>query len=201
MKFILGKKLEMTQSFMQDGRVMPVTAVQAGPCQVVRVKTKEKDGYEAVEIGFGEKKKIKKPIKGHLKGLPNFRYLKEFRVIETKDYKKGQKIDVSAFKTGEMVKITGISKGKGFQGVMKRHGFHGGPGSHGDKDQHRMPGSIGATGPQHVFKGTKMAGRMGGERVTVKNLEIIEINKDKSLLLIKGAIPGARNSLVMITSE
>ncbi|PIP18037.1 MAG: 50S ribosomal protein L3 [Parcubacteria group bacterium CG23_combo_of_CG06-09_8_20_14_all_35_9] len=209
MKFILGKKIEMTQKFKENGKAIPVTVIEAGPCFITQIKTKEKEGYEAVRIGFGFKKKINKPLKGHLEKIKNeklkmknggIRWLREFRVPNPK-LKVGEAIDVSIFQKGDKVKISGISKGKGFQGVVKRHGFHGSPASHGHKDQLRMPGSIGATDAARVFKGTRMAGRMGGERVTVKNLEIIEINKDKNLLIVKGAVPGARNSLVEIRGD
>lgn len=202
MKFILGKKLEMTQKFMEDGTVVPVTAVVAGPCTVTQVRTSEKDGYNAIQIGFLVKKKLNKPETGHLKGLDNFRYLQEFRVgeIDNKEtLKRGDEINVENFEVGDVVKVSGISKGKGFQGVVKRHHFAGSPASHGHKDQLRMPGSIGATGPARVFKGVRMPGRMGNSRVTVKNLKVIEIDKDKNIIFIKGAIPGARNGLVEIT--
>lgn len=198
MKFILGKKIEMSQRFKEDGTVIPVTLVAAGPCKVTQVKTKEKDGYNAVQIGFGFKKKINKPLAGHLKELENFSYLKEVRVEKPEDYKRGQEITLSIFAPGDKVKVIGSSKGKGFAGVVKRHGFHGHPPTHGHKDAERMPGSIGSGGIQRVFKGLRMAGRMGGERVTIKNLEIVEIDKKNNVLALKGAIPGARGSLVMI---
>lgn len=200
----------MTQVWQGD-KVSAVTRVQAGPCLVVQVKTNKGDGYQAVQIGFSKRKEknIKKPQRGHMKGLGNFRYLREFRIspINAKErqdeigLKRGDKIDVSIFETGDNVKVTGISKGKGFQGVVKRHGFHGAPKSHGTKDQLRMPGSIGATGPAHVFKGKKMPGQMGGDKVTVANLEIIEVDRDNNVLLIKGAVPGARNGLVLIEGK
>ncbi len=199
MKFILGKKIEMRQKFNDEGNVIPLTVIQAGPCIVVQVKTSGNDGYQAVQIGFDKKKNINKALKGHLKDLGDFRYLKEFKIDELK-FKKGDKIDVSVFKQGERVIISGTSKGKGFQGVVKRHGFAGGPKTHGNKDQLRMPGSIGSTGPQRVFKGVRMAGRMGGDRVSLKNLEIIEVIPEKNLILVKGAVPGARNSLLEIRS-
>lgn len=201
MKFIIGKKVEMTQRFAEDGNVVPCTVIQAGPCFVVQVKNAERDGYQAVQIGFEEKKKLIKPEQGHLESLPRLRYLKEFRVDNPGDIKRGQKIDVSVFKPGDAVEVEGVSKGKGFQGVMKRHGFKGGPGSHGNKDQARMPGSVGPTEPQHVFKGVRMAGRMGGEQVTVKNLKVVEVEKDKNLIFINGAVPGARHGLVLILGE
>ncbi|HDQ22562.1 MAG TPA: 50S ribosomal protein L3 [Candidatus Uhrbacteria bacterium] len=199
MKFILGKKLEMTQKFQADGSVVPVTIVAAGPCFIIQIKKNDEDGYKAAQIGYQENnKKTNKPLSGHLKDKFKAKYLKEFRLSEDEEYQEGQKITVSVFEKGEKVKVSGISKGKGFQGVVKRHGFHGHPTTHGTKDAVRMPGSIGATGAHHVLKGLRMAGRMGGERVTVSNLEIIDIDPDKNLLFIKGAIPGRKNSLMEI---
>ncbi len=198
MKVILGTKREMTQKWSSSG-VVPVTAILAGPCTITQVKG-EKDGYHAVQVGFTQtKKKISKPLAGHLKDLAHFKTLREFR-MET-DAKRGQVATVSAFKVGDTVQVIGIAKGKGFQGVVKRHHFGGSPKTHGHKDQHRMPGSIGATEPKHVFKGTRMAGRMGGQQVTVKNLEIIEIDEKNNLLYVKGAVPGARNGLLAISGE
>lgn len=201
MKCLLGKKIKMTQIWAEDGSVIPVTVVSAGPCTVSQIKTTEKDGYCSVQMGLGKKKRINKPLAGHLKDLEQSRWLREFRVQECKELKRGDFIGVSIFEPGDKVKVSGLSKGKGFQGVVKRHGFHGSPASHGHKDQLRMPGSIGATAPQRVFKGMRMGGRMGGDRVTVSNLEIVSIDKGKNQLMIKGAIPGARGSLVMVTSE
>lgn len=189
----------MTQRFKEDGKVVPVTAVLAGPCFVSQVKTKEKDGYIAVQIGFGKKKKLSKSVSGHLKDLENFRYLREFR-IKDGNFERGAKIESTIFSPGDNISVTGISKGRGFAGVVKRHHFKGQPATRGTKDQVRMPGSIGAVWPQHVIKGTRMAGHMGDERVTVKNLEIVEVIPEKNILLIKGAVPGARNSLVIIKS-
>lgn len=205
MKMILGKKLDMTQVWQGD-QVVAVTRVQAGPCTVVQVKNKEKDKYEAVQLGYGERKKknINKPQQGHMKGLDNFRYLREFLISDDKNVpglKRGDKIDVSTFASGDEIQVTGISKGKGFQGVVRRYGFKGTKATHGNKDQLRMPGSIGATGPAHVFKGQKMPGRMGGDQSTIKNLEIVEVNIEKNELLIKGAVPGARNGLILISGE
>jgi len=199
MKFILGKKIEMSQRFKEDGTVIPVTLIVAGPCKITQVKTKEKDGHDAVQIGFDIVKKVNKPKKGHLKDLENFRYLREIRVEKVEEYKRGQDIIVSTFAPGDKVKVIGTSKGRGFAGVVKRHGFHGGPASHGHKDNLRMPGSIGAGGVQRVFKGVRMAGRMGNQRVTVKNLEVIEVDPKNNLLVLKGAVPGARGALVLIT--
>jgi len=201
-KFILAQKIGMTQIF-QDDRVIPLTVLETGPIAIVQVKTKERDGYWAVQVGFGKKKKLSKALKKHFKGLGNFRWLKEFRVKESEinNFKEGDKIDISAFKEGEKVKIVGISKAKGFQGVVKRHGFHGGPKTHGQKNRLRAPGSIGATHPQHVPKGKKMAGRMGGNRITVKNIEIVKIIPDKNIICVKGAVPGKRGDLVELLAE
>lgn len=201
MGFILGKKISMKQIFRETDEVAPATVIQAGPCLITQIKTQDKHSYTAVQIGYGQRKKISKSLKGQLKKLKTKpKWLKEFRVSQDdiKKFKIGDTIDVSVFSVGDKVQITGISKGKGFQGVVRRHGFHGSPASHGHKDQLRMPGSIGATDPARVFKGKKMAGRMGAEQVTVKNLEIIEVNKDKNILMVKGAVPGSRNSLVRI---
>jgi len=198
MKFILGKKVEMTQVWRNDVAVA-VTKVSVGPCTVVQVKNDKKDGYTAVQVGYGVKKEknINKPQVGHFKGLDNFRYLKEFRVKgEEISLKRGDRFDISSFEVGDKIELTSISKGKGFQGVVKRHGFAGQIKTHGTKDQVRMPGSIGATGPAHVFKGTRMGGRMGGDQVTLKAGEIIDIDAENNILFVKGGVPGARNSLV-----
>ncbi len=200
----------MTQVFKGDN-VIPVTLIESGPNFVIQVKTKEKDGYSAVQFGFGAKKEknVKKPQRGHLEKIKNkisnikninFKYLKEFKLDSADKYNIGDKIDITTFTPGDKVNVVAISKGKGFQGVVKRHGFHGGPKSHGQKDRHRAPGSIGASWPQHVIKGMKMAGRMGGDRVTVKNLEVIEVDKENNLIALKGAVPGRRGTLVMIKS-
>jgi large subunit ribosomal protein L3 len=197
MKFILAKKLEMSQVFAADGTVVPVTLVQAGPCIVTQVKTDERDGYRAVQVGFLPIRQLTKPMEGHLKDLPKLRHLAEFRLSEATELTRGQSIEASAFEVGDMVQVTGVSKGKGFQGVVKRHGFHGHPSSHGHKDQERMPGSIGAGGVQHVLKGRRMGGRMGGDQVTVKNLKVVEV-RDGGILALKGAVPGARNTILEI---
>jgi len=195
----------MTQIFKDNGTAAPVTKVQAGPCVITQVKDEKRDGYKAVQFGYGERKEknIPKPQKGHLKGLENPRYLREMRIKDGEDtkLKRGDKIDVSIFKEGDKVQVTSTSKGKGFQGVVKRHGFHGSPASHGHKDQLRMPGSVGATGPAHVFKGTRMPGHMGADQVTVKNLQVIKVDAEKGVLYIKGAVPGARNGLVVVSGE
>jgi len=200
MKFILGTKEEMTQIFTEDGKVVPVTVVNAGPVKVTQVKTTDsKDGYSAVQVGFGSKKEknINKSERGHMGKDDNFSDLVEFRV-DTTELKKGDEITVEAFEEGDKVQISGISKGKGFQGVVKRHGFHGGPRSHGQKHSEREPGSIGATGPQRVFKGTRMGGRMGSDRITVKGLKVVGIDKENNKLLISGAVPGKRGTLLEI---
>jgi large subunit ribosomal protein L3 len=200
-KFILGKKLHMTQRFLADGTWVPVTVVEAGPCTVTQVKNKDNDGYQAVQVGFGFKRKLSKPLAGHFKGLDNYRHVREFRVDEGGVFERGKMFDLSSFQIGDYLDVAAISKGKGFQGVVRRHGFHGSPATHGHKDQLRMPGSIGAGGVQHVFKGTRMGGRMGGDRITIKNLEVIDIDLEKNLLYVKGAVPGSRNSLLMIQAD
>lgn len=202
MKFILGKKLEMSQKFIDD-KFVPVTIIGAGPCLVAQIKTKDIDGYEAVQISYGKAKKLNKPLSGHLKKTKNNeeinKNLREFRTADS-DLNVGDIIKVDVFKKGDAVNISGNSKGRGFQGVVKRWGFHGADASHGTKDQERMPGSSGPTGPAKVFKGKKMPGRMGGKRASIKNLEIIEVDSKKNLLFVKGAVPGARNSLLEVRS-
>jgi large subunit ribosomal protein L3 len=197
MKFILGKKIGMTQIFDKEGNQIPVTLVEAGPCKVLQIKTKENDGYSAIQLGFLPKKKnIKKTEKGK-----EFRYIREARVENVENYKVGQEIDVSIFKEGERVKVSGVSKGKGFAGVVKRWGFAGRPKTHGTKHELRAPGSIGSATPPRVVKGRKMAGRTGGERVTIRNLEIVKVDKENNLLAIKGALPGAKGGLIEIYSK
>jgi large subunit ribosomal protein L3 len=198
MKFILATKLEMTQVIRPDGTVVPVTLVQAGPCVVTQVKTSDTDGVAAVQVGFLPTKKLNKAEAGHVKDLPQMSELRDFRVDDT-ELKRGDAIEASVFQVGDMINVTGVSKGKGFQGVVKRHGFHGHPSSHGHKDQLRMPGSIGAGGPQHVFKGRRMAGRMGNTQTTVQKLEVVEV-RDGGVLAIKGAVPGARHTVLEIVS-
>ena len=193
MMFILGKKVTMSQVFVDD-KVVPITVVETSPNIVTQIKKEEKDGYNAIQIGFErvDSKKKKKPQRNS-----PFRYLREFRTDEPK-HKEGDEIKLDIFKKGDKVEVIGVSKGKGFQGVVRRWGFHGFRKTHGNKDQNRAPGSSGATGPARVFKGKKMPGRMGNRRTTVKNLEIVDIKSEKNLLFIKGAIPGARNALVQI---
>jgi len=202
MKFILGLKLGMSQIFDEKGKVVPVTLIEAGPCIVTQIKTKEKDGYWAVQIGFGEAKKVTKAIAGHLKKLGKLLFLREFRnkepKIDDKELKRGERIDVSVFKEGDLVKVTGLSKGKGFAGVVKRWHFSGRPASHGTKHELRTPGSVGASVPERVIKGKKMPGRMGFERVTVRNLKIAKVDKEKNLIAVRGAVPGAKGTLLEI---
>lgn len=195
---MIGRKIGMTQLFRDDGEVV-VTAIEAGPCVVTQVKTEAKDGYNAVQLGFGEAKRVNSPQKGHLKGTGQFRYLREFGVDDISSVRVGQRVDVDMFKPGDLVDVTGISKGKGFAGVVKRHHFAGGPKTHGQSDRHRAPGSVGATTfPGRVLKGTRMAGRMGNKRVTVRNLKVIEVDTARHLLLVKGAVPGSRKGLLLI---
>ena len=196
---IIGKKLGMGQIFGDDGKAEAVTAIEAGPCVVTQVKTTDKEGYNAAQLGFGEAKRLNSPQRGHLKGLGQFKYLQEFRVADTGEIKVGDRVDVSLFKQGDLVDITGVSKGKGFAGVVKRHGFAGGPKTHGQSDRHRAPGSIGATTtPGRVFKGMRMAGHMGSNRVTVRHLQVYKADPERNLLLVKGAVPGAKNGLLLI---
>ncbi len=196
---IIGRKLGMTQVFTENGKAEAVTAIETGPCTVIQVKTKDKEGYSAVQLGFGGVKRLNSPQKGHLKGLGQFKYLREFRVSDSEAIEVGETVDVSLFKTGELVDITGVSKGKGFAGVVKRHHFAGGPKTHGQSDRHRAPGSIGATtSPGRVFKGMRMAGHMGNSRVTVRHLEVFEANPARNLLLVRGAVPGGRNGILLI---
>lgn len=199
---ILGKKLGMTQVYTEDGKAFPVTVIEAGPCCVVQVKTLESDGYEAVKLGFSEtkEKKIKKPMAGVYKkaGVKPYRILKEFPIG---GLSVGEFVTVERFAKGDIVSVSGVSKGKGFQGVMKRHHFSGGPGSHGSMFN-RAPGSIGASSfPSRVWKNQKLPGHMGSERVTVRNLEIIDVRTEQNLLLIKGAVPGAIGTLIEIKKE
>ena len=196
---IIGKKLGMTQIFRDNGKMEAVTAIEAGPCAVVQVKMADKEGYNALQIGFGQAKRLSSPQRGHLKDLGQFRYLREFRTDDIEGVQVGDRIDVSLFQAGDLVDVTGVSKGKGFAGVVKRYGFAGGPKTHGQSDRHRHPGSIGAgTSPGRVFKGTRMAGHMGSERVTVRKLEVFQTDPDRNLLLVKGAVPGASNGLLLI---
>lgn len=195
----------MAQYFTEEGKVVPVTIVSAGPVVITQVKTSEKDGYSAVQVGYLSQKKerVSNAVLGHLKDLGAFKFLKEFRIPNeaAKDMKVGDTIDISAFAKGDGVTVTGVSKGKGFQGVVKRHGFHGGPRSHGQKHSEREPGSIGGGLRTRVPKGMRMAGRMGSDTITVRGLEIVDLDPTSQTILIKGAVPGRRGTLVSILSK
>jgi len=196
MKFILGLKLGMSQFFDKDGKVVPLTLIEAGPCQITQVKTKESDGYESLQVGFKEiekKKKIKKPM-----AHKPFRFIREFRNAPAGELKLGDKIDVSVFQEGDIVKVAGVSKGKGFQGGVRRWGFHGKFATHGIKHEERTVGSIGDSGMERVWRGKKMPGRLGGVRTTVKNLQVVKVDKDNNLLAVRGAVPGHPGTLVEI---
>lgn len=200
---ILGKKIGMTTIFESDGNAVPCTVIEAGPCYVTQIKNKDKDGYESVQLGFEEKKEknTTKPLTGKFKKVktPVLRFLREVKDFPAGDIKEGDQIKVDIFKEGDIVKVTGISKGKGFQGVVKRHGFGGGQRTHGQSDRQRAPGSIGGSSyPSRVFKGQRMAGRMGNDTVSVRNLKVVKIFSDSNLILIKGAVPGTKTGLVEI---
>lgn len=208
MKFILGVKEGMTQIFDDSGRARPATVIVAGPMAVTQIKTEAKDGYQAVQFGFGRRrrKNISKPQQGHQKLPPEakfgWRYLRELRLSSpAPEFELGQTIDAGIFTPGERVSVSGVSKGKGFQGVVKRHGFHGGPRTHGQKHSEREPGSIGGGLRTRVPKGMKMAGRMGGERVTVRGLSVFAADKEGNLLILSGAVPGRRGTLLEVKSE
>ncbi|TET75121.1 MAG: 50S ribosomal protein L3 [Dehalococcoidia bacterium] len=196
---LIGRKIGMTQVFTEGGTVEAVTAIEAGPCTVTQIKSVDKEGYNAVQLGFGEAKRLNSPERGHLGKLGLFKHLREFRVEDTSDIELGHRIDVSSFQPGDLVDVIGVSKGKGFAGTVKRHHFAGGPKTHGQSDRHRAPGSIGAgTDPGRVLKGHKMAGHMGNRRVTVKRIKVVKADPDRNLLLVGGAVPGARNGLLEI---
>ncbi|MFW6068712.1 MAG: 50S ribosomal protein L3 [Chloroflexota bacterium] len=216
MKALLGYKVGMTQIIQEDGKAVPATIVQAGPCFVTQIKTDDTDGYQAVQIGFGESKerRLTRGQLGHLgrlktddkhpqrkadNGIPPVRHLREVRTKSTDDYEVGQTLTVEQFEDGERVDVSGKSKGRGFTGVVKRHGFRGGPKTHGQSDRWRAPGSIGATsGMARVIKGMRMAGRSGNQTVTSQNLEVVRIDPEKNLIAVKGSVPGAKGSLVLI---
>ena len=196
---IIGRKLGMTQVYRDNGKVECVTAVEAGPCAVTQIKTAAKEGYEAVQIGFGQAKDLNSAEKGHLKEVGLFPHLREFRVDKAADMKVGDKLDVNLFKPGDLVNVIGTSKGKGFAGVVKRYHFKGGPHTHGQSDRERHPGaSSSTTTPGHLKKGHRMAGHMGASRVTAQGLEVIRIDADRNLLLIKGSVPGVDGGIVLI---
>jgi len=204
-KGVLGTKLGMTQVFSDDGKIVPVTVVEAGPCLVTAVRTPGTDGYSAVQLAYGEidPRRVTKPVAGHFTkaGVTPRRYLVELRTDDADQYALGQEVSAGTFEAGELVDVTGKTKGKGTAGVMKRHGFHGLGASHGTQRKHRAPGSIGGCAtPGRVFKGLRMAGRMGGQRLTVPQLTVHAVDTDRGLLLIRGAVPGARGSLVLVRS-
>lgn len=203
-KFIIGTKQTMTQLFTEEGVSVPVTVIEVKPSIITQVKTLDKDGYTAVQLGYGtaKAKNLAKAQLGHFKAsgkeLGNFSKVKEFRVADVGEYQVGNNLTVSQFTVGEKVKITAVSKGKGFQGVVRRHNFRGHPTSHGHKDQERMPGSIGATAPQRVFKGTRMAGHMGMDQITVANLKVVKVDEQAHQIYLRGAVPGSRGTYVTI---
>jgi large subunit ribosomal protein L3 len=200
---IIGKKIGMTQLFQENGEAVAVTAIQAGPSVVTQVKSRDTDGHDAVQVGLIENKvrqsQLSSPEKGHLRDLGNVRYLREFRADDISSIKRGDKVDVGFLKQGDLVNVVGLSKGRGFAGVVKRHHFAGGPKTHGQTDRHRAPGSIGATTwPGRVLKGKRMAGHMGSGRVTARKLKVVQADPERNLLLVKGAVPGANGGLLVI---
>jgi large subunit ribosomal protein L3 len=199
---LMGRKLGMTQIFDESGQAVPVTVLKVGPCVVTQVRTQERDGYEAIQIGFEESRRLNSPDRGHQKAAgSSMRHLREVKATDISGYEIGQVVDCSLFTAGGKVDVTATSKGKGFAGVVKRHGFAGGPKTHGQSDRHRAPGSIGSSAtPGRVFKGMRMAGRMGNERTTVQNLTIERVDAEKNLLLIRGSVPGSNQSLVIVRS-
>lgn len=202
-KGILGKKVGMTQIFTANGELIPVTVIEATPNVVLQVKTTETDGYEAIQLGYQDKREVlaNKPAKGHVAKANTTpkRFIKEFKDVELGEYEVGQEIKVDVFAEGDIINVTGITKGKGYQGVIKRHGQSRGPMSHGSR-YHRRPGSMGPVDPNRVFKGKKLAGQMGGDRVTIQNLEVVRVDLEKNVILIKGNVPGSKKSLVQIKS-
>ena len=203
---IVGKKIRMTQIFDDNGTAFPVTIISAGPCYVTQIKTQEKDGYNAVQIGYGEVKDklVKLPVKGHTKkaGVKALRYFKEFTPFNDREIKLGDELKANIFSVGETIEVTGKSKGRGFQGVMKRHGFQGANKTHGQSDRWRAPGSIGQSSyPSRVFKGTRMAGRMGNDKVTLPTVQILKIDEEKNLIFVKGPVPGGDGSLVELRKK
>ncbi len=202
-KGILGRKVGMTQLFGEDGHAVPATILEAGPCRVAQLKTPERDGYGAIQLAFGERKKVNQPLSGHFAKarLDPARHLAELRIDDVSAYSVGDEIKADVFEAGEVVDVIGTTKGKGFAGGMKRHNFRGLPASHGTERKHRSPGSIGAAAtPSRVFKGTKMAGHLGHGRVTTLNLRVVKVDSERNLLLVRGAVPGPKGGLVMIRS-
>ncbi|NLG32665.1 MAG: 50S ribosomal protein L3 [Syntrophomonadaceae bacterium] len=203
-KAIMGIKIGMTQIFDENDKAVPVTVIEAGPCTVLQKKKVETDGYDAIQVGFGpiKEKLLNKPLKGHFKkaNIRPLRYIKEFRLANADEYDVGQEINVGIFEQGELVDVVGTSKGKGFAGGVKRHNFRRGSMGHGSK-YHRRPGSLGAKGPARVFKGRKLPGRLGGERVTVQGLKVVKVFPERSIILVKGAIPGPKRGLVILKNS
>jgi large subunit ribosomal protein L3 len=204
MSGLIGKKLGMTRIFDEKGNDVQVSVIQTGPCYVTEIRTQDRHGYDALQLGFEEKrdKSVKQPERGHFKksGVKPMRYLREFRTFDVSQFKLGDVIKADIFQVGEEVKVIGISKGKGFQGVMKRHHFGGGPVSHGQSDRMRAPGSVGGSSyPSRVFKGMRMAGQMGNVRVTVRNLKVVRVDAENNIVMVRGGIPGARNGMVLIS--
>jgi len=196
---VLGRKIGMTQLFEENGEAVPVTVIEMTPNVVVQVKTKENDGYEAVQVGFGARKRVNSPLKGHLKDLGAFRYLREIKVDDISAWEVGQKVGCEQFEVGDLVDVSGATKGHGFAGVMKRHNFRGGPKTHGQSDRARAPGSIGAgTSPGRVIKGMKMAGHMGTGSATVKSLKVVRTDPARAILMVRGAVPGNEGALVKV---
>jgi large subunit ribosomal protein L3 len=196
---IIGRKIGMTRVFEEDGEAMVVTAIEAGPCFVTQIKSADKEGYNAVQLGFGQARRLNSTERGHLKGIRQLSFLREFRVDDVGSIKRGEQVDVSFLRSGDLVNISGVSKGRGFAGVVKRHHFAGGPKTHGQSDRHRAPGSIGATTfPGRVLKGMRMAGHMGNRRVTVRNLRVVEVEATHDLLLVNGGVPGPKGGLLII---
>mgnify|MGYP001049920707 CR=1 FL=1 len=196
---IIGKKIGMTRITLENGGMVGITAIEAGPCFVTQVKDLDKDGYSAVQLGFGRAKRLNAAQKGHLKNIAEVRHLHEFRDVDVSSVKRGDKVDVGFLNSGDFVSVSGLSKGRGFAGVVKRYHFAGGPKTHGQSDRHRAPGSIGATtSPGRVLKGKRMAGRMGGKKTTVRNIRVVKVDADRGLLLVEGSAPGAKNGLLII---
>ncbi len=199
MKGILGKKKGMTRIFTEDGVVQPVSVIEAGPCVITQIKTNQSNGYQAIQIGYQNARNLNKPAAGHLRKSAPMKHLREFRTDDLAEAQLGQTVNVDIFQPGDLVDITGISKGKGFAGGVKRYNFSGGPKTHGQSDRWRAPGSVGAgTTPGRTFKGTKMAGHMGSRKTTVTNLRVVHIDAERNLLLVKGAVPGGSNSVLII---
>jgi len=203
MKEIIGRKIGMTRIFDQEGNSIPVTVIEAGPCPVVQVKTKDRDGYSAVQLGFGYRRKnlFNKPVSGHFNKakVEPTRYLKEVRYDERDKPEIGAQVKVEIFKVGDLVNVIGVSKGLGFQGVVRRYHFRGGPKTHGQSDRLRAPGSVGGSSyPSHVWRGQRMAGRMGGEKVTMRNLEVVMVDAEKNILAVRGAVPGKQNGFLSV---